>query len=170
MSKQNKWRLIKASIIILLLATDLIVKTVIERTFYEGESIIFIKGFINFTYVKNTGAAFSLFSNATIWLIVFSIILIGFIIFTDFVVKNQNAWYDAAFCLTLAGALGNLFDRLVFGYVRDFIEFDFMEFGIFNVADMMLTFGVICYAVFIIFYFGRDEKNNDKITVINKKN
>jgi len=168
MSKRNKWRIIKASIIILLLATDLIVKTVIERTFYEGESVILIKGFINFTYVKNTGAAFSLFSNATTWLIVFSIILIGFIIFTDFALKKQNALYNAGFCLTLAGALGNLFDRIVFRYVRDFIELDFMEFGIFNFADIMLTFGVICYAIFIIFFLGKDENKKEKITLITR--
>lgn len=163
MSKQNKWRIVKAGIILALVAVDIIIKAVVEKALYEGQSFPFIKGFINFTYVKNTGAAFSLFSNATIWLTIFSIILITIIIFADFSVKHQNGWYHAGFMLILAGAIGNLYDRIFYGFVRDFIEFDFMEFGIFNVADMMLTAGVICYSIFIIFFMGRkDKKNKEK--------
>ncbi len=158
MSKQNKWRIIKAAIILALVVVDIVIKVVIEKRFVEGESISVIKGFINFTYVKNTGAAFSLFSNATIWLAIFSAILIAIIVFADFKIKGQNGWYDAGFCLIVAGAVGNLYDRIFRGFVRDFIEFDFMNFGIFNVADIMLTVGVICYAVFVIFFMGKAPK------------
>lgn len=152
MSKQSRWKVIKAAIILALVAVDIIVKVIVEKSLAENQSLKVIPGVINFTYVKNTGAAFSMFSNATIWLIVFSIILIAVIVFFEFKVKNGNGWYDAGFCLVMAGAIGNLYDRIFKGAVRDFIELAFMKFGIFNVADIMLTVGVICYFVFIIFY------------------
>lgn len=162
MSKQNKWRIIKAAIILALVAVDIVVKVIVEKSLDENQSIKAIPGVINFTYVKNTGAAFSMFSNATIWLIIFSIILIGIIEFLDFKVKNANGWYHAGYCLVMAGAIGNLYDRIFKGFVRDFVELAFMKFGIFNVADIMLTVGVICYFVFIIFYSGKEPQQEVK--------
>ena len=90
-----------------------------------------------FNYVINTGAAFSLFQNYTNLLIVISILVIVLILF--FYRKYPEYWLSLSFIL--GGALGNLIDRVYFGYVRDFIDLKFWP--IFNVADSFNVIGVI---------------------------
>lgn len=147
------WLLVKASIIIALVAADLITKSYFARTFAEGESVSIIARVLSFTYTRNTGAAFSLFSQHTWWLTIISLLfVVGFFVY-DFFAFSKNGWYTASFVLIMAGAVGNLYDRAVFGFVRDFIKFDFISFPIFNLADTFLTVGMICYFVFVLFFY-----------------
>jgi len=92
-------------------------------------------GIIN--YVTNTGAAFSLFKGGSFYLAIFSIVAIFFIIY--FFYKTPKLVVPLAFLL--GGTIGNLIDRLILGYVRDFIDLRFWP--IFNVADSFNVIGVI---------------------------
>ena len=86
------------------------------------------------------------------------VFLIGFIIF-DYFYKNNNTLYFIAINLILAGAIGNLIDRIFLGYVRDFIYINlpFMPYY-FNIADVFLTFGVILLLIEILFKKNKKEK------------
>ncbi|MBQ7976997.1 MAG: signal peptidase II [Clostridia bacterium] len=147
------------------LAIDLITKAV-----FDGKTIDLIAGVIGINgFVHNTGASGGFlggWSGAMTFFIILSFVfLIGMIAF-DILFKKKfgaNAWYKVGFTLVLGGLLGNLIDRLAFGYVRDFIELEFIQFPVFNIADVALTIGCICLAVFLVFYckFG-GEKNMDK--------
>lgn len=107
---------------------------------------------IKLIYIENTGAAFSLLQNSTTFLIVISLIILfmGFYI----VAKNiENIPFKDFFFLSIlsAGILGNLAERLIFGHVRDFIELKFINFPIFNIADIYINIGVIGIIALILF-------------------
>ena len=116
----------------------------------------------------NTGAGFSMLSGQTIFLIVITFLFLIALAVYDIVLKPQKSkLYNTAVALVAGGAVGNLFDRLAFGgKVRDFIYFKFINFPIFNVADMALTFGIICLIVWFIFFElkkSKQEQNSQKV-------
>ena len=108
----------------------------------------------------NTGAAFGIFSDNTILLIVVSIIMIVVLFIFNYFEKERSVFYCIAFGFIVGGACGNLIDRIFLGYVRDFIYLDFWpSFPVFNFADSFLTIGAVLMAIYIIFFMG---KNRDK--------
>ena len=156
---KNNWvsLVIKVSIIVVCLVADLVTKSVMSRVFNERfsageyENINVIKGVLSFTYTENTGAAFSMMSSRTIFLTVFSAVFIVVFVCLDYSFKNKSAWSAVGFGLIVAGAMGNLVDRLFLQYVRDFICFDFLgTFPICNFADVCITVGCAIYAIYFI--------------------
>ena len=96
-----------------------------------------------FNYTTNTGAAFSLFQGYTLILSVISFLAAIFILF----VYNKYPKYYLSLGLIFGGTIGNLIDRVFFGYVRDFVDFGFWP--VFNVADAANTVGVLILIYFI---------------------
>lgn len=84
--------------------------------------------------------------------------MVALFVFMDVITPRQNGWYWAGFCLIMAGAIGNLYDRIFKGFVRDFIQFEFMSFPVFNLADTFLSVGIICYTIFFLFFSMKDVK------------
>lgn len=107
---------------------------------------------LRLTYVENTGAAFGLFTGRQALLsIVTGIFLLGLLIFLILKGKQLPALPKAALYLTLGGALGNLYDRVLHGYVIDFIQFLPVSFPVFNVADICVCVGIGLLALWILF-------------------
>ena len=100
----------------------------------------------------NSGAAFGIFSNKTMLLIIVSsVLLIGLFIFNYFA-RCNSVTYCIGFGLTIGGAVGNLVDRVMLGYVRDWIYLDILRtFPTFNLADLCLSIGVVILAIHILF-------------------
>lgn len=150
----SKTNIILYVVVLVLIALDIVTKYIVQNNIALGESVTFIPGFIDFTYTLNKGAAWSMFaglSNATIILGVFSLIFaVLCFVFNYFVKNGKNLLYYFGFCLTLAGTLGNAYDRLFLGAVRDFIKTTFMSFPVFNIADMCLVVGVILICIWYI--------------------
>ena len=156
----NMWRkyILFFAIIIFVLIIDLVTKSLFDLKTYD-----FIKGFISIDgFAHNTGAAFSLFSNATVFLLVLSIIcLIAYLLFEYLTMDNKRGFtYYIATALMVAGTLGNMVDRVAFGYVRDFIKLEFIDFPIFNIADCALTVGVILLAIWLLFLQPKEDKKD----------
>ena len=156
----NMWRkyILFFAIIIFVLIIDLVTKSIFDLKTYD-----FIKGFISIDgFAHNTGAAFSLFSNATVFLLVLSIIcLISYLLFEYLTMDNKRGFtYYIATALMVAGTLGNMVDRVAFGYVRDFIKLEFIDFPIFNIADCALTVGVILLAIWLLFLQPKEDKKD----------
>ena len=126
------------------------------------QDVAFLPGVLNLTYVQNTGAAFSSFEGQQ-WL--FAVIFLVFtgLIFWEYYKKPMGflpfeRWCSAA---VYGGGLGNMIDRVRMGYVVDMIETSFMEFPVFNVADIFITCGCILMMAHLIFCnkeFWKDEK------------
>lgn len=156
----NMWRkyILFFAIIIFVLIIDLVTKSIFDLKTYD-----FIKGFISIDgFAHNTGAAFSLFSNATVFLLVLSIIcLIAYLLFEYLTMDNKRGFtYYIATALMVAGTVGNMVDRVAFGYVRDFIKLEFIDFPIFNIADCALTVGVILLAIWLLFLQPKEDKKD----------
>ena len=119
-----------------------------------GKEQILIDGLLALRTCKNTGISFGLFSgNSTAILILTAAVLAAMILFAH--LKLKRPFPHFAFGLMIGGAAGNLFDRAVFGFVRDMFEFLFVDFSVFNLADC----AVVCGAALIIgrLLFGKDN-------------
>ena len=137
-----------------ILAFDQITKAVVRNTMYVGESIP-ADAPVRLTYVRNTGSAFGLFPNQTLILTIAA--AVGVIVIAFVLVREGRASNLLATSLTmqLAGAIGNLIDRILYGYVVDFVDFRFWP--VFNVADSSITIGFLLLAVALL--FSRDSKD-----------
>ena len=121
-----------------------------------------IDGLFHLTYVHNTGAAFSAFQGAQ-WLFAVMFVLLTIAIIWEFPRKKLpfttlERWFIVAI---YAGGIGNMIDRLRFGYVIDMIEVEFMNFAVFNIADSFITCGCILLFAHLAFFnkeFWKDEK------------
>ncbi|MGM0124244.1 signal peptidase II [Enterococcus sp. AZ194] len=118
--------------------------------FKLGESQSVIENILSLTYIRNTGAAWSLLEGKMWFFTVVTTIAVIAVLY--FLVKNLhgNKWFTIGLSLVLAGALGNFIDRIRLGYVVDMFQTDFINFPIFNVADMSLVIGVVCIFIYII--------------------
>lgn len=144
------------SIIILLL--DQISKYIVSSYINLNSSIIIIPNFFSLTYTRNYGAAWSIMWNKTIMLILIALLALGFVIYMLYKEKNINKYKKLYYGFILGGLLGNLLDRIIFGYVIDFFDFNIFgyNFPIFNVSDSFIVIGVIM--VFIEAFIG-GQKN-----------
>ena len=135
---------------LLLILIDFISKYLVI-SLISNKTIIIIKNFLKFLYVKNTGAAFGIMSGNIIILVIVTLILLFYIIKE---VKNNvdNQWTLLSYLLILSGAIGNLIDRVFRGYVVDFISFTLFnkEMAVFNIADSYITIGVFLLIILLL--------------------
>lgn len=137
------------SLTILFLIIDLLSKYIVSKTIAINESVVLINHFLNITYVKNTGAAWSILSSNTFLITIISIIIIVGIIFYIRKYSNQRKLEIIAYAMLLGGSIGNLFNRIINGYVIDFISINLFgwNYPIFNLADIFIVLGVMLYMV-----------------------
>jgi signal peptidase II len=131
---------------ILLLGTfaiDQITKYIIDATMQLGQSIPVIKNFFSITAVHNTGAAWSMFEGQMVLFAIVSIIALGIMIAYFASTKQEEFITRSGLILMISGTLGNFYDRMMFQYVRDFLDFNIFgyDFPVFNVADICLCVG-----------------------------
>ncbi|MDZ8222968.1 signal peptidase II [Nostoc sp. ChiVER01] len=126
---------------------DQITKYWVVQTFSLGQTLPLLPGIFHFTYVTNTGAAFSLLSGKVEWLrwlsLGVSLVLIALALFGP----TLNLWDQLGYGLILGGAIGNGIDRFVLGYVVDFLDFRLINFAVFNVADSFISIGIVCLLI-----------------------
>ena len=129
---------------IILLLIDQISKILVVKLIDINSSIELIKNFFYLTYTHNTGAAFSILTDKRIFLILIAVIIL--IVIFNYLRKNktESKIEKIAFSLIIGGSIGNLLDRIVRGYVIDFLDFKIFgyNFPIFNLADTFIVIGV----------------------------
>ncbi len=134
----------------LIVLIDRVVKILVNRYISLNKVIDIIKNFIYITNVHNQGAAFSIMYGERIMLILISIVFLGLIIYY---IKKHNK-YNIEFIFVVGGLIGNLIDRIIFGYVIDYIGVSIFKynFPIFNIADSFIVIGAL------IFVLRKDKK------------
>ncbi len=135
---------------IICIIIDRIIKLVCLSNLDIGDGISIIDNIFSITLVTNTGAAFSLFSSNTLFLIILSFIVIGIIYF--FFIKDQKLsnFMQITYGILLGGIIGNLIDRIIYGYVIDYLNFSFINFPVFNFADICIVISIIILIINIL--------------------
>ncbi len=164
--------MLETIIILLMIGLDQLTKYLTDMHLMPlGTTVPLLEGVFHLTSVHNTGAAFGMLSSGT-WLliIVSSVASLAIIWLLAKYRKHMHALMRASLALILAGALGNLIDRVALGYVRDMLEFAFIRFAVFNVADTAVSIGAVLLALDVLFGKGRqvldklDEKTGKRKT------
>ena len=150
--------LISLAAVILLTAADQLIKFFVERDLQPVISADFINGFIGWHYVRNTGAAFGSFSDSTTLLSVFTGVVIAAGIAAILMGKIKSKYCLVCAVMIIAGGLGNLIDRIIRGYVVDFIEVQFTDFAVFNFADILVTVGAFMLIGYLIYDSVKERK------------
>ena len=141
-----------------LVALDQLVKYLVVQNIPLGEHVPFLPCILDLTYVQNTGAAFSLFSDHTWILTLISLVMSVILAVALFKPFFRHPFGRTALALLLAGAVGNLIDRALQGYVVDMFHVLFMEFAVFNVADICVVCGGIAFCVYFLFLYDKEKK------------
>lgn len=143
---------------IILVVIDQLVKLWVRSAIPLGTSVPFLPHIMELTYVRNTGAAFSVFSTHTELLTLVS--LAGAVLFAVLLWKNYfpHPMGKLALALVLAGAVGNLIDRALLGYVTDMFKTTFINFAVFNVADICVVVGGFLAVFYVLFWMDKEEK------------
>ena len=145
--KNTLWPILSA---IFLVSLDQLSKALIRANFELGEYLPILGKFFGIDYTQNTGAAFGIFSDGTIFLAILAIIMtlicLGLILYPHLVPQINNRIGKISIALILAGAMGNLLDRLFLGFVTDWIYLP--PIPNFNIADSCITIAVFLLLIF----------------------
>ena len=145
-----------------LVALDQLVKYLVVQNIPLGEHVPFLPYLLDLTYVENTGAAFSLFSDHTWILALISLVMSVLLAIAVWKPLFRHPFGRTALALLLAGAVGNLIDRALQGYVVDMFHVLFMEFAVFNVADICVVVGGIAAGLYYLFLSEKLENRGKK--------
>ena len=158
---KNKLILIDIIILLFCVSADRISKYFVAARLKNHASFPVIDGILEFRYTENDGAAFSLLSGQTSFLI-----LVSFVVFMTglyFIIKSPGrSKYIIShvfISIIVSGAIGNTIDRLIYGAVIDFIYLSFIDFTVFNLADLFSTVAAIGLVIVLIFYYKEDDLN-----------
>lgn len=141
---------------------DQIIKLLVTKNMYLEEEIVLIPNFFSLYYLKNTGAAFSIFGNKTLLLIIISLLCL--VILKKYIksLANVTTLTTISLGILVGGILGNLFDRILYHSVIDYLSFTFFNynFPVFNLADIGITVGAFLLIINLIL----EEKKEKTIT------
>jgi signal peptidase II len=135
-----------------LYALDQLTKYLVRQFVDPDRPRVVIGGFLDLVNVTNTGAAFGSFKNNNTFFIVISCVALFFVVTLLVRRRSHDLWRDVSLALLLAGILGNLTDRLLYGHVIDFLLFDLHvplahPWPAFNVADSCICIAVVCFII-----------------------
>ena len=138
---------------------DRLTKNLAYANLKDKDPIRLIPDVFEFRYLENRGAAFGMLQNMKVLFVIVGVVFIGLVVYFLIRLPATKKYRALRICLVLigAGAVGNLYDRLVQDYVIDFLYFIYIDFPIFNVADIYVT----CSAVYLIILFLFIYKDDD---------
>ena len=148
---------------VLFLGLDQLTKYIVISNMELYETVPFLNGFMDFTYIHNTGGAWGILNRHTWILIVFTAIAMLVCIFVLIKYTKSNKLLFFALCLILSGGLGNMIDRIFRGgKVVDFLHVTFIDFPVFNVADMTVCVGAGLLLLYFVLDTIKERKEKGK--------
>ncbi len=152
----------------LLLALDQFTKYLVTLHLKNQPPLVLIDGVLELQYFENTGIAFSLFQNRKAFILITGFLVLAIVLFFLFRVPRQKRFgmIHVLMSVLVAGALGNIVDRIRFDYVVDFISFVLIHYPIFNVADCYIVVSAIL--LFLLFMFVYKEEDLEFLSLKKK--
>ena len=147
--------------ILLIIAFDQLTKYLAEAYLMSGKVVTFIPHVVQFRYAENTGMAFSLFSGARWLFVALTVIVCAGVMWYMFSNRCPSLWMYWSLGVVVSGGLGNLIDRVRYGYVVDFIEPTFMDFAVFNIADSAVTLGAVSLIIYLLYDLFTSKKEGE---------
>ena len=159
-SRRSRSTLVFGIVALAWLAFDTLTKSYFNGSYAVGEVVTGpLLGLVRFHLVHNTGAAWGMFGDSTFLLGVMSLIVCVLLtVYLFFLVRRPNMAQVVGVALVVAGGLGNAFDRFTLGYVVDFIEPVFIDFPVFNVADIGVTCGFVLFLVGVLLSWRHEDR------------
>ena len=149
--------------LILFVISDRLTKYLAVKYLMPISSAKVLDGIFNLTYVENRGVAFGLFQNMHYIIVPLNILIVAFCVFLMIkAIKRNKKLFAFSINLIVAGAIGNIIDKICYGYVVDFLEFAFIDFPVFNLADILVCTGAFLTAIIILFTKDGDIFDNKK--------
>lgn len=145
-----------------LLAVDQILKYFVLRDLKPAGSVTVIDGLLELAYIENTGAAFGLFQNMMWLLILITLAAFLVIVVLLFRYRSHTFFSYTASTLLIAGGIGNLLDRIFYGFVVDYIHVLFFDY-IFNFADCCVTVGTVLFIIHVVLISVREKRTETDV-------
>ena len=146
--------------IVLIVLFDRLTKYLAEKELIDGSIANFIPGVVQFRYAENTGMAFSMLSGARWIFIAVTIVACVGVLYYMLSNRCKSLWLYWSLGVVVSGGIGNLVDRIVYGYVVDFIEPVFIDFAVFNIADCAVTCGAVSLVIYLVVDIIKDSKKS----------
>lgn len=166
--KKLKWFWLLAGAVVLVLA-DQFTKMLADTYLKNRAGIPLIEGVFELAYVENRGAAFGMLQNQRIFFLVLTVVALVALVYLYSKIPAEKKFYPLSVTVIflIAGAVGNMIDRTLNGYVIDFLYFKLIDFPVFNVADIYVT--VSCFVLIFLLLFFYKEEDLDRIFPSKKK-
>lgn len=145
--------------IVTMVALDRWSKMWAQDVLTKVDTLPLLQNVFHLTYVENRGAAFSILHGKVGFLILFTGIVLMFLfaMLISSIKKRESKILIMALTMVIGGAIGNMYDRIVLGYVVDYFDFRLINFAVFNVADVFVVCGSILLGIYLIFFEGKEK-------------
>ena len=161
-NNEKQFYMISAITVIVLVLLDQITKWQALTKLKPIKNTVVIKGFLDFTFVENRGAAFGILSGQRVFFILLTVVVTVGIIYSFYKLPKtkEYSWLKCGLVLVLSGAIGNVIDRAIRGYVVDFLEVTFIKWPVFNLADIYVVIGA-CFILFLSLFVIKEEEKKE---------
>ena len=162
MKNKNEKQIISILTVILLVVLDQWTKWQALTKLKPIRNKVVMEGFLDFTFVENRGAAFGILSGQRVFFIVLTMVVAVGILYSFYKLPDTREYnyLKYALLLVLSGAIGNVIDRAVRGYVVDFLEVTFIKWPVFNLADIYVVIGA-CFILFLSLFVIKEEEKKE---------
>lgn len=166
MKKYDKRKILSLCLQLIVMAVlifvDLLIKKIVVDNIALYEDVSFIKGLFSWTYVRNTGMAWSMFDGNPKMLSVVTGVVIAAVLVYLALPKKRPLVYDICIPLIVAGGAANMIDRITRGFVVDYIKTLFVDFPVYNFADILITCGAFSLIFYLVYEIVRDSTAEKK--------
>lgn len=147
--------------ILLLIGFDQITKYIAVMQLKDKPAFSIINGVLEFNYLENKGAAFGMLQNQKAFFVFVAVVILGVIAYVLYKTPDDKKYTKLHVLLSFiaAGAIGNMIDRIRLDYVVDFIYIVLINFPIFNVADMYVSFSTVILVILLLFVYKESDLN-----------
>ncbi len=147
--------------ILLLIGVDQITKHIAVMQLKDKPAFSIINGVLEFNYLENKGAAFGMLQNQKAFFVFVAVVILGVIAYVLYKTPDDKKYTRLHVLLSFiaAGAIGNMIDRIRLDYVVDFIYIVLINFPIFNVADMYVSFSTVLLVILLLFVYKESDLN-----------